>query len=164
MQRFRKDRHERRVDMIEVPVRVLLAVPKIALGLFLVLAAIGTYLGFATKDTTKSGKARFIPMDPALAKRIKAMAPGRVFSDIPSSTRRKAWRAACKAAGLDWYPAPRDLRRTFATLARAGGADLEAVRVALGHAHLSTTDIYLGERPEARDDALLAVQPVLGVA
>ncbi len=49
MQRFRKDRHERRVDMIEVPVRVLLAVPKIALGLFAILAALGILLGIATK-------------------------------------------------------------------------------------------------------------------
>ena len=52
----------------------------------------------------------------------------------------------------------------YVPLARPGGADLEAVRVALGNAHLSTTDIYLGERPEARDDALQAVQRVLGVA
>ncbi len=49
MQRFRKDRHERRVDMIEVPLRVMLAVPKIALGLFAVLAVIGIFLGIATK-------------------------------------------------------------------------------------------------------------------
>ena len=49
MQRFRKDRHERRVDMIEVPVRVLLALPKIALGLFLVLATMGVFLGIAMK-------------------------------------------------------------------------------------------------------------------
>ena len=49
MSAFRKDRHQRRVDMIEVPVRVLLAVPKIALGLFVVLAVLGIFLGIATK-------------------------------------------------------------------------------------------------------------------
>jgi S-DNA-T family DNA segregation ATPase FtsK/SpoIIIE len=49
MQRFRKDRHERRVDMIEVPLRVLLAIPKLALGLFAILAALGILLGIATK-------------------------------------------------------------------------------------------------------------------
>ena len=49
MQAFRRDRHQRRVDMIEVPVRMLLAVPKIALGLFLVLATIGVFLGIGTK-------------------------------------------------------------------------------------------------------------------
>ena len=47
---FRKDRHQRRVDMIELPLQVLLAVPKIALGLFLVLAVIGMFLGIATKN------------------------------------------------------------------------------------------------------------------
>jgi DNA segregation ATPase FtsK/SpoIIIE, S-DNA-T family len=49
MQRFRKDRHERRADMIELPLKVLLAVPKIALGLFLVLAVIGVFLAIGTK-------------------------------------------------------------------------------------------------------------------
>lgn len=53
MQTFRRDRHQRRVDMIEVPLRVLLAVPKIALGLFLVLATIGVFLGIATKHIAK---------------------------------------------------------------------------------------------------------------
>jgi hypothetical protein len=33
--------------------------------------------------------------------------------------------------------------------------------VALGHTKIATTDIYLGERPEARGEALLAVQKAL---
>ena len=53
MQAFRRDRHQRRVDMIEVPVRLLLAVPKIALGLFLVLAVIGVFLAIAAKHITE---------------------------------------------------------------------------------------------------------------
>ena len=47
--RFRKDRHDRRVDMIEVPVRVLLQLPKLAPGLFGILAVLGVLLGIATK-------------------------------------------------------------------------------------------------------------------
>ena len=47
---FRKDRHDRRVDMIKVPTEVLLAVPKIALGLFIVFAAFGTLLAIAKKN------------------------------------------------------------------------------------------------------------------
>ena len=117
--------------------------------------------GFVTVDKTKTGRTRDIPMDPAIVRRIKATGPGRVLPDIRSTTYRKTWRAACKAAGLDWRPAPRDLRRTFATLAREGGADLEAVRVALGHARLATTDVYLDERPGTRTDALLAVKKAL---
>ena len=116
---------------------------------------------FITRDTTKTGRDRFIPMDAEIVAKIMARGPGRVFSDVTRETYRKHWRRACKAAGLEWYPAPRDLRRTFATLARSGGADLEAVRVALGHTRISTTDQYLGERPETRGEALLAVQKAL---
>ena len=116
---------------------------------------------FITRDTTKTGRDRFIPMDSEIVAKIMERGPGRAFSDVTRETYRKRWRRACMDAGLDWYPAPRDLRRTFATLARAGGADLEAVRVALGHTRISTTDQYLGERPETRGEALLAVQKAL---
>jgi DNA segregation ATPase FtsK/SpoIIIE, S-DNA-T family len=46
--RFRKDRHQRRTDMIDVPARLLLQLPKLALGVLIVLAAIGCLLGIAT--------------------------------------------------------------------------------------------------------------------
>ena len=46
---FRKDRHARRVDMVKVPVEVLLLVPKIALGVFIVFAAFGILLAIATE-------------------------------------------------------------------------------------------------------------------
>ena len=46
---FRKDRHQRRMDWIQTPVTVLIQLPKIALGLFLVLAVMGIFLGIATK-------------------------------------------------------------------------------------------------------------------
>jgi len=39
---------------------------------------------------------------------------------------------------------PHDCRRTFATLAHRGGARLEQVQRTLGHASLTTTEIYLG--------------------
>lgn len=117
---------------------------------------------FSTRDQTKTGKDRYIPLEPELAETLKAVGPGRVFTDIKADTYRQChWYPACKAAGLDWKPAPRDLRRTYATLARSGGADLEDVRVALGHTRIATTDVYLGERPEARDAALKAVQRAL---
>jgi DNA segregation ATPase FtsK/SpoIIIE, S-DNA-T family len=48
MSAFRKDRHQRRTDMIRVPVEVLLLLPKLALGMFAVLAALGTLLAIAT--------------------------------------------------------------------------------------------------------------------
>lgn len=38
-----------------------------------------------------------------------------------------------------------DLRRTYAKLARKGGADLMQIQLSLGHASLKTTERYLGE-------------------
>ena len=45
---FRKDRHERRVDMIEVPARLLLQTPKLAAYLFALLALAGIVLWLGT--------------------------------------------------------------------------------------------------------------------
>ena len=39
---------------------------------------------------------------------------------------------------------PHDLRRTFARLARSGGAPLEQIQLSLGHSSLGTTERYLG--------------------
>ena len=49
--------------------------------------------------------------------------------------------------------APHDLRRTFAKLANAGGARLEDVSSALGHASLVTTQRYLGLGLNLKDGA-----------
>jgi S-DNA-T family DNA segregation ATPase FtsK/SpoIIIE len=46
---FLKDRHQRRVDMVELPLKVLLAVPKITLGMFVALAVLGIFLAIGTK-------------------------------------------------------------------------------------------------------------------
>ncbi len=46
---FIKDRHARRADMIELPLKVLLAIPKIALGMFIVLAVLGIFMAIGTK-------------------------------------------------------------------------------------------------------------------
>lgn len=45
--------------------------------------------------------------------------------------------------------APHDLRRSFATLARYGGAPLEGIKTDLGHEDLSTTDKYIGDMPDS---------------
>lgn len=49
--------------------------------------------------------------------------------------------------------APHDLRRTFAQLARKGGAPIEQIQISLGHASIATTERYLGGRLDLADAA-----------
>jgi site-specific recombinase XerD len=56
--------------------------------------------------------------------------------------------------------APHDLRRTFAKLARKGGAELTQIQLSLGHGDVKTTQVYVNE------DQNLGVAPcdVLGIS
>jgi site-specific recombinase XerD len=56
---------------------------------------------------------------------------------------------AAYKAGLD--VSPHDLRRTFAKLARKGGAELTQIQLTLGHGNVAVTQRYIGEDQNLTD-------------
>jgi len=114
--------------------------------------------GDALRIRGKGGKERIVPVLPTVSAAIAAYLKACPFSPGPNAPLflgarggplnprmvQRAMERLRSALGLPDTATPHALRHSFATHLLAGGGDLRSIQELLGHASLSTTQIYTG--------------------
>ncbi|MEC9347231.1 MAG: tyrosine recombinase XerC [Pseudomonadota bacterium] len=132
-------------------------------------------LGDSLRITGKGGKVRLVPVLPAVRDAVEACRGACPFDETPGRPLflgarggplrpelvQGAIRRLRGALGLPSTVTPHALRHSFATHLLGGGGDLRAIQELLGHASLSTTQVYTEVDAEALYATWRAARPKL---
>ncbi|MEC9492934.1 site-specific tyrosine recombinase/integron integrase [Flexistipes sp.] len=128
------------------------------------------------KVTGKGSKQRFVPLYSSLIDLINRYLEVRRFSFVKNRdngylflnknggklSRVSCWsiiKKYCAAAGIKGDFSPHTLRHSFATHLLTNGADLRTIQLFLGHADISTTEIYTHVTDDKKRNVLLENHP-----
>ncbi len=132
--------------------------------------------GGLLRVTGKGGKQRQVPLLPIVREAVLAYVAqcphplardGTLFvgargGPIDPGTLRRAVRVARRALGLPDSASPHALRHSFASHLLAAGADLRSLQALLGHASLSSTQVYTAVDAALLLDSYAAAHPRSG--